>query len=552
MSSKKLQDISVVDVFPSSDNAREFNPKDQDFKDLVTSVRAGGVNIPIHVWAHPKKKGKYEIRAGERRWQACKVVGLKTIPAIIHTGITRQVALLLTYTENKFRKPLKPLEEIQEIATCMKELDSDAKLIADLLGQPEHWVRLRANIHKNLCPEFQKAFEKRQEYRFFKNWTVGHLTLIARLPITSQKELFTTMKTFHWQWENVSVKDLEKRLSDVLQLLVKAPWKLGDVTLYPRAGACTECPKRSGAAPLLWFGKAGDQDAEKDRCLDNQCWKEKQRSYLQRRAMELSKKHDNLAFVAAGYLSSEEKEGLSKKFGRVYDQNDVKKSTKGSRNTIPALVVQGKGAGQVVYVKEVKFARASGPKIVPRLTSMKERRAKLQAKRYAQVLVVLQEKVEGIEVSGLVFKDKLTGVMALAAFFGNSSMRPGVSEKATQKEIDVLVSKARGRGQEAARSEAVASLWASVKPTLGQMLNYFGPVTQTPRGVLQKAGWIADLCKIDTHKILEEISIQKGFTEPASWKGLNEDGSPKKKKEQKSKTKKTKEVKTNVKTRKSN
>lgn len=538
MSSHTFKEMSVDSILPSKDNARQFDPKDQDFKDLVESIRVGGVRIPIHIWPHPKKDGKYEIRAGERRWRASKSLKLKTIPSIVHLGITYQVAMTLTYVENKFRKSLAPLEEVEEIARGMDGLKSDAKLLADLLGQTEQWVRLRANIHKNLVHEWRQAFLDKEKFAFFNKWTIGHLTLIARLPAVSQKELLKNIQTYQWQWREISVHDLDRRLSEALRLLNKAKWNLDDATLLPKAGPCCSCHKRSGSQPVLWYGSVSEQNLSKDRCLDTQCWEKKMQLYLQQRAKLLSEKHTNLAYISTDYLSSNDKEELSKTFGRVLDKHDVQKSTKGSKNVVPALVVRGNGTGGVIYVKENQFVRPAGARSEGKVTPLKERRAMLQSKRYAQVLIVLREMVEKASVDRLVYKDKITGVMALAALYGNQpyytvDVNAEKSDKLKQKQIADLVKSTQGSDNKscvAARLEAVAFLWESIKPTLDNLLTYGGPVTQTTDYVISNAKWIAELIQVDLDKIFKEVSKAKGFTEPKSWKGLNADGTPKKKK----------------------
>ena len=303
MSSHNLnQEMPVASIVPSKDNARHIDTKSASFIKLKESIKASGVQIPIHVWPHPNKKKKnlFEIRCGERRWLASKILKHQTIPAIIHRGISYEVAMLLTMTENKFHEKLKPLEEVEEIACCMDNLNGDAKLIAGLIGQTEQWVRLRANIHKNLSQGWRQAFPVT---KLFLKWSVGHLTLIARLPAGGQKELLENIKKFYWQWENVSVTDLDRRISSALQLLVKAKWNLDDVTLLPKAGACSDCKKRSGAEPVLWFGALENQIDTKDRCLDPLCWSNKMTLYLQQRAKYFGEKFSNLTFRSTEYLS---------------------------------------------------------------------------------------------------------------------------------------------------------------------------------------------------------------------------------------------------------
>jgi hypothetical protein len=57
---------------------------------------------------------------------------------------------------------------------------------------------------------------------------------------------------------------------------------------------------------------------------------------------------------------------------------------------------------------------------------------------------------------------------------------------------------------------------------------------------MDDARWIAKLISVDIDKIFEEVSKQKGFTEPKSWTNLNADGTPKKAKKAKKKTTKEK------------
>lgn len=61
------------------------------------------------VLPHPDEKGMYEIRAGERRFRAAKLAGLKSIPAIVRE-MDDTTALAVTVVENLQRRDLSPLE----------------------------------------------------------------------------------------------------------------------------------------------------------------------------------------------------------------------------------------------------------------------------------------------------------------------------------------------------------------------------------------------------------------------------------------------------------
>jgi hypothetical protein len=74
-----------------------------------------------------------------------------------------------------------------------------------------------------------------------------------------------------------SVRDLMDWIERVVHhTLAKAPFSLDDAALLPAAGACSACPKRTGAAPDLYT----DLDAKRDCCTDPECWDRKVKSHV--------------------------------------------------------------------------------------------------------------------------------------------------------------------------------------------------------------------------------------------------------------------------------
>ena len=104
------QEMPIADIVPSKDNARHIDTKSESVFDLMESIKAGGVQIPIHIWPHPdkKKKNLFEIRCGERRWLAITILKRKTIPATLHRGISHDVGVMLTIAETRCHSPLSP------------------------------------------------------------------------------------------------------------------------------------------------------------------------------------------------------------------------------------------------------------------------------------------------------------------------------------------------------------------------------------------------------------------------------------------------------------
>ena len=66
----QIRQIKVSDIVPTKDNNRKIDVKEESFIELMESIKAGGVRVPVHV--RPFEGGKYELRAGQRRWTAAK------------------------------------------------------------------------------------------------------------------------------------------------------------------------------------------------------------------------------------------------------------------------------------------------------------------------------------------------------------------------------------------------------------------------------------------------------------------------------------------------
>ena len=437
-------------------------------------------------------------------------------PAIVHTGLDDSDAIDLTFIENKFRKDLAPMEEAAEIELLAGRFGGDVKAIAGRIGHSERWVRLRTNINASLVEPWKKAIAKEPQ---FKNWTVTHLTLIARLPAGRQGQLLEDMGDYNSGPGLMSASDLKDFIGKGMKLLSKAGWDLADETLVPKAGACSKCVKRSGHQPMLWFD-SDDQVETGDQCMDCSCWQAKQMALLQRTAAGLREKHPDLVYISKEYPDRQQAGAISESLGSYISQWDYKTCSKSAKSAVPAMHVFGKAAGQLVYVtinKTGGSGQAGKTKGVP--TPLKVRRAMLDAKRWSQVLIDLRAKVAKTAVDEITYDDKITGVMALVALCGNK--KPYDAWKnAEYKEIEKLL--------KSGRKNVLARLFETLKPTLDDLLTYNGPITQTPKRLIERAEWIGKLIGSDVKAMFKEVSGRKGFTVPKSWSGLNADGTEKK------------------------
>lgn len=108
---KKLLMLKPDEINISATQPRK-NFDEYELKLLADSIAANGIIQPLAV--RKGKDGKYQIIAGERRFRAAKMVGLRRIPCVIHTA-DEQTAAILSLTENLQRQNLSVFEEARAL-----------------------------------------------------------------------------------------------------------------------------------------------------------------------------------------------------------------------------------------------------------------------------------------------------------------------------------------------------------------------------------------------------------------------------------------------------
>ncbi len=109
---------------------RKFDP--EALQSLADSIRSQGVVQPIV--ARPAGGDRYEIVAGERRWRAAKMAGLKTIPTVVRQ-IPDRTAMAVALVENIQRADLNPLEEAEALRRLIDECGLTHELTAEAVGR---------------------------------------------------------------------------------------------------------------------------------------------------------------------------------------------------------------------------------------------------------------------------------------------------------------------------------------------------------------------------------------------------------------------------------
>lgn len=135
MTDKQVVEIEVDLLQPNPLQPRGFITPDS-LHDLVESIRQHGVLEPLVV---AKTPAGYQIIAGERRWRAAKIVGLKTVPAIIKET-TPSGMLEMALVENVQREDLNPIERAQAFKRLKEEFGLETSEIAKRIGKSSAYV----------------------------------------------------------------------------------------------------------------------------------------------------------------------------------------------------------------------------------------------------------------------------------------------------------------------------------------------------------------------------------------------------------------------------
>ncbi|EMO52232.1 ParB/RepB/Spo0J family partition protein [Leptospira noguchii] len=133
-------EIQLSDIVPNPYQPRVFGK--EEVSDLVESMKRLGLIEPVVV----RKSGKkYQIVAGERRYQAAKILKWNTIPAI-ETSASEDKCFEMALAENEKRKSLNPWEVGRAIQFLRKEKKKTAEEVSKILGFTERYVKQLSSI----------------------------------------------------------------------------------------------------------------------------------------------------------------------------------------------------------------------------------------------------------------------------------------------------------------------------------------------------------------------------------------------------------------------
>ena len=531
---RSIGTIPIEEVYQGEFNHREIKRGDPTIKELAKSIKAVGLLYPILVRYRKTKEGEYELLAGARRLAAVKLLKKESCLAeVVELDDTK--AGSVSIIENMQREDIDPMREAEAISTLLEQ-GKDTDEVAFLLGRSRTWVARRARIAK-LSTAWVKA--RNSKNHGVSEWPITHLEQIARYDEEVQGAIYERFfggQSKYYQrtcgfWD---AETINQHLGEIRHELGKAPWKLGDEALHPKAGSCENCEKRSDRQPDLFDDEEVKSKKPKGitaTCLDFTCWAEKARRYSRGREAKLREGHPGLVKVSAEYNV------CPTDAIKLYYYDKVKK---GTANAKPALIVAGPGIGKLIWIKTNKISGSSSNQTrIPGVpSSLKVRREKLIHRRQAYVIGELEKKLEAfIEPSVLVN-------VVLITYFGiNNSLVPQNDRKVKWQTFhEVMLS--LDEFEKAEEAEYAAKLWRLLQPELIATLSLYNGLRSVPE-VWPIAQEVAKYLSVNLAE-LEEMA-EKDIPEPKSWANLKADGTPKKAPAKKIKPKKVVSKKTTAK-----
>jgi len=127
---KGVEEMDISLIYPNPNQPRKVFDKDA-LEELASSIKKHGVIMPIIV---NKEGDRYMIIAGERRWRASSLAGLKTVPVIVKRYTERQIKEI-SLIENLQREDLNPIEAANAMKALMNDYGLTQEEVADRIGK---------------------------------------------------------------------------------------------------------------------------------------------------------------------------------------------------------------------------------------------------------------------------------------------------------------------------------------------------------------------------------------------------------------------------------
>lgn len=188
-----IMTVKITMVEPNREQPRKTFDEDS-LQELADSIKQFGLLQPILV---QDKKTYYEIIAGERRWRAAKIAGLKEVPVIVRE-LSDQEIVEISLIENIQREDLNPIEEAQAYKRLLTEFNLKQDEVAERVSKSRTAVTNSMRLLK-LCDKVQKMIVDGMI-------STGHARALIGIE-NPEEQYLIAQKIFD---EKLSVREVEK------------------------------------------------------------------------------------------------------------------------------------------------------------------------------------------------------------------------------------------------------------------------------------------------------------------------------------------------------
>ncbi|MDF2513958.1 MAG: spo0J [Herbinix sp.] len=191
--------IHISEIEPNKSQPRKRFDEDS-LQELADSIKQYGVIQPLIL---QKRDKFYEIIAGERRWRAARIAGLKDVPAIIKDYSPQEI-VEIALIENIQREDLNPIEEAQTYHRLIQEFNLKQDEVAERVSKS------RAAVTNSM--RLLKLDERVQQMLIDEMLTNGHARALLAID-NNEKQYNTACKIFD---EKLSVRETEKLVKQII------------------------------------------------------------------------------------------------------------------------------------------------------------------------------------------------------------------------------------------------------------------------------------------------------------------------------------------------
>ena len=130
--------ISISSIVPNKNQPRKIFEK-QPLEELTDSIKQRGIIQPLIVRKSDDQDDKYELIAGERRWQAAQSAGLHEVPVVIVSADNLK-SLEMAIIENVQRKDLNSIEEAESYKNLIEKFNYDQDMVSKFIGKSRSYI----------------------------------------------------------------------------------------------------------------------------------------------------------------------------------------------------------------------------------------------------------------------------------------------------------------------------------------------------------------------------------------------------------------------------